>query len=139
MKKIYFSLLLFCVSLVTYSQEDYCVTDISFKSGTISIFTSDGKVYTWGDNQYGQIGNGTTGFQGAPDYYLRPETPKFVSISHGKISSSGLTADGEIYTWGTNEEGVLGDGTTTDNFIPTQVGTDTDWVKVVNTWVNNIA
>src|SRR5690606_8759379 len=33
----------------------------------------------------------------------------------------------------------LGDGTATDNFIPTQVGTDTDWVKVVNTWVNNIA
>lgn len=139
MRKIYSFLVLFFVSFVTYSQEDYCVTDISFKSGTISIFTSDGKIYTWGDNQFGQIGNGTTEFQGAPDYYLRPETPEFVSISHGHISSTGLTSDGKIYTWGTNLTGVLGDGTTIDNFIPTQVGTDTDWVKVVNTWVNNIA
>src|SRR5690606_21460011 len=85
----------------------------------------------------GQIGKGDTQTQNTP--WLRPETPSFISISHGNISSSGLTEDGKIYTWGTNLDGVFGDGTTTANFTPTQVGTDTDWVKVVNTWVNNIA
>lgn len=120
----------------SYSQVE-CVTDVFFTTRTISVFTSNGEVYTWGRNNFGQIGKGDTQTQNTP--WLRPETPSFISISHGNISSSGLTEDGKIYTWGTNLDGVLGDGTTTANFTPTQVGTDTDWVKVVNTWVNNIA
>lgn len=123
----------------TYLQGNQCVTDISITFRTVSIFTSDNKVYTWGLNDFGQVGNGTTQAQDAPNIYLRPSIPDFSTISHGFISSAGLTKDGKIYTWGTNTTGVLGDGTTTDNFTPTQVGTDNDWVKVVNTWVNNIA
>jgi len=120
-----------------YLQGDQCVTDISISYRTVSIFTSDGEIYTWGNNEFGQIGNGNAQSINVP--YLRPSIPDFSAISHGYYSSSGLTKDGKIYTWGTNTLGVLGDGTTTDNFTPTQVGTDTDWIKVVNTWVNNIA
>ncbi len=120
-----------------YLQGNQCVTNISVTTQTASIFTSDGKIYTWGLNNFGQAGNGTTQTQNIP--WLRPATPDFATISHGYISSAGLTKDGKIYTWGTNLTGVLGDGTTIDNFTPTQVGTDSDWVKVVNTWVNNIA
>lgn len=122
-----------------YYQGDKCVTDISLSSQAISIFTSDNKIYTWGRNHYGMIGDGTINDYGAPNLYLRPALPDFVSISHGHISSTGLDENGVIYTWGTNLNGVLGNGTTTDNFIPIQVSADTDWVKVVNTWVNNIA
>ena len=142
---IFYSLILFifcCLDASSqsnpYLQGNQCVTDISVTNRTASIFTVDGKVYTWGNNQFGQIGNGNAQTTTSVPY-IRPSIPNFGAISHGFISSTGLTKEGKIYTWGTNTTGVLGDGTTTDNFNPTQVGTDTDWVKVVNTWVNNIA
>lgn len=143
-KKYIFLIIIFCfirlnAQINSYYQGNKCVTDISITYRTVSIFTSDNKVYTWGSNNFGQVGNGNNQAQDAPNIYLRPSNPDFSIISHGYISSAGLTKDGKIYTWGTNATGVLGDGTTVDNFIPEQVGTDTDWVKVVNTWVNNYA
>ncbi|RRA89299.1 T9SS type A sorting domain-containing protein [Paenimyroides viscosum] len=120
-----------------YYQGDKCVTDISVDFRTASIFTIDGKVYTLGLNNLGQVGNGNTQPISVP--YTRPSIPDFATISHGSLSSAGFTKDGKIYTWGNNIYGVLGNGTTINNFIPTQVGTDIDWVQVVNTSQNNIA
>jgi alpha-tubulin suppressor-like RCC1 family protein len=44
--------------------------------------------------------------------------------------SAGIQINGTLWTWGNNSEGQLGDGTTTNRSVPTQVGTATDWVWV---------
>ncbi|WP_396158315.1 T9SS type A sorting domain-containing protein [Flavobacterium sp.] len=44
--------------------------------------------------------------------------------------SAGIQVDGTLWCWGQNNFGQLGDGTTTDKLVPTQVGTDTDWATV---------
>ncbi len=41
-----------------------------------------------------------------------------------------MRSDGNIWAWGANNYGQLGDGTTTDRHSPVQIGSDTRWVTV---------
>ena len=88
-------------------------------------FGSDGNLYIWGNNQYGQLGNGTTTNQNRPILVNKPQgTPagftwKQVSLSCNH--SGAIGSDGNLYTWGWNLTGQLGDGTNTDRHTPTLV------------------
>lgn len=44
--------------------------------------------------------------------------------------SLGIQENGTLWAWGLNDKGQLGDGTTTNRTVPTQIGTDTDWAFV---------
>jgi hypothetical protein len=86
---------------------------------TCAIATS-GDAYCWGDNDHGQLGTGTTGG------VLTSPTPvvgglKFQAISAGGAHTCGVTTDHRIFCWGSNSDGQLGDGTTTDHSTPVQV------------------
>jgi len=79
----------------------------------------DGTVWAWGDNNYGQLGNGT---------YTRTNIPGQVSglegviaIASGAWHSLALKKDGTVWAWGSNDEGQLGNGTNIDSNIPIQV------------------
>lgn len=72
---------------------------------------SDGTVWAWGDNYYGQVGDGST--------YNRP-TPTQVSglsgviaVAAGSYYTLAVKSDGTVWAWGQNSDGQLGDGTTT--------------------------
>ena len=81
---------------------------------------ADGTVWTWGQNTYGQLGNGVS--NGTVVY---PE--KIDSLSDIiKIAAAGQTAvalktDGTVWTWGRNDNGQLGNGTTVSSNVPVQV------------------
>lgn len=130
-------LYLFALSFnFVYSQPD-CVIDISVRYSTISIFTNSGKIYSYGLNDYGQVGNGTNINQTAP--FQRTETNSFVSISHGWFHSAAMTSEKKIYTWGRNSHGQLGNNTTTDSNTPLLVNTDINWQKVVASKYSTVA
>jgi alpha-tubulin suppressor-like RCC1 family protein len=73
---------------------------------------SDGTLWTWGWNIYGELGNGT---------YTTSNMPVQVSDLSGVTSSFGggvyhsvaLKGDGTVWTWGDNSFGQLGNGTYT--------------------------
>jgi len=82
---------------------------------------SDGTVWAWGDNQYGQLGNGsTTPLDGsAPPGIATPgqvsNLTGIVAISGGGDHCLALKSDGTVWAWGHNIFGELGDGETNPN------------------------
>ncbi len=83
--------------------------------------TSDGKVWTWGDNGSGAIGNGVTSTVGVSVPVQVPGLSNVIGVSGGDGFTGILKGDGTVWTWGGNNFGELGDGTYTTNPTPTQV------------------
>jgi alpha-tubulin suppressor-like RCC1 family protein len=81
--------------------------------------TPSGAAYCWGDNQYGQLGDGTTTDRTSPVAVVRGLT--FASLSVGSYHTCGVTPVGKAYCWGAGFWGQLGDGTTTDRTRPEAV------------------
>lgn len=79
----------------------------------------DGTVWAWGDNTYGQLGDGTTVNKSAPVQVQ--SLSDVVAIAAGDYHSLAVKSDGTVWAWGKNDYGQLGDGTTTQKNIPVQV------------------
>jgi len=110
-----------------------------------SAVITDGQVYTWGRNNYGQNG---LGFESDPNKDLNldqhpfspvalPGEHAFVSITYDQNTSVAMTADGEVFTWGYNKYGQLGLGTTGSDALneehqntPTQITSIDDAIAV---------
>jgi len=82
-------------------------------AGDIAI-GSDGNVYDWGDNLYGQPGDGSTTSSSTPVRVPLPAGVAAVAVSGGENANFALGSDGNIYAWGSNDSGQLGNGSTTD-------------------------
>ena len=74
---------------------------------------SDGTVWAWGLNDFGQLGDGTTTNRSAP--VAVSGLTNAVAIAAGDDFSLALKNDGTVWAWGTGAEGQLGDGTTTQH------------------------
>lgn len=85
---------------------------------------SDGTVWSWGHNLVGRLGDGTTINRSTPVKVKGPGgvgvLSNIVQVSAGSHSLA-LTADGKVWSWGTNGMGQLGDNTTIDRFTPVAV------------------
>ena len=90
---------------------------------------ADGTVAAWGNNGYGQLGNGTQGdLQAVPvavltDGALAGKVVTAIAASHDH--SLALCQDGTVVSWGRNLYGKLGDGTNTTRSAPVAVVTST--------------
>ena len=78
---------------------------------------SDGSVWAWGDNSSGELGDGTTTQQPLPVAVVGLPTD-IVAVGCGRTHSFAVTAAGEVWAWGQNAWGQLGDGSTTDSVTP---------------------
>lgn len=102
------------------------ITKISAGSAHSMVLCSDGTVWCWGYNAYGQLGDGTTTNSSTPvAVNLTALGARTVTkISGVGMHSMALCTDGTVWTWGHNPNGELGDGTSgTDRLTPVQVVT----------------
>ncbi len=96
-------------------------------SGSNSSAPGAGKLYCWGDNQYGQLGNGANVDSSVP--VLVSDSGAFVNASVlGVITGDNHTCAittisnvNRLFCWGYNNKGQLGDNTTADKNVPTAV------------------
>ncbi|MAD24671.1 MAG: hypothetical protein CMO44_10925, partial [Verrucomicrobiales bacterium] len=81
---------------------------------------NDDSLYCWGKNNYGQLGDGTTTDRTTPTAVQMPSgTVKQLSL--GNRVTCIIMDDDSLYCWGKNNDGQVGDGTTTDRTTPTAV------------------
>jgi alpha-tubulin suppressor-like RCC1 family protein len=83
--------------------------------------TSTGKVLAWGNNFYGQLGDGTRNDRHAPVAVALPKGTKVVAVAAGGTSSLAVTASGKVLAWGDNHYGQLGDASTVNSDVPVRV------------------
>ncbi|NWF84209.1 MAG: hypothetical protein HXY18_10305 [Bryobacteraceae bacterium] len=92
------------------------VIAVSQGGGHTLAIKSDGSVWAWGQNSYGQLGDGTKNERTTP--LQVPGLTDIVAIAAGSGHSLALRSDGAIFGWGQNSSGQLGDNTTTDRLSP---------------------
>src|SRR5437879_3445421 len=81
--------------------------------------TLSGAADCWGNNPYGQLGNGTTTNSDVP--VAVSGGLAFAAVSAGNTHTCGVTPSGAAYCWGDNLYGELGNGATTTSDVPVAV------------------
>lgn len=109
--------------------EDVLSVEAGFSYHALAV-TVSGKVLSWGQNFYGELGSGvfceTECKRQTPDYVLGGETgddylENVVAIAAGQTHSYALLNTGEVLAWGSNSSGQLGNGNTENSATPVYV------------------
>jgi len=96
---------------------------------TVAVKT-DGTLWAWGDNTYGQLGDGTSTNQPSPVQV--GAATNWASVAAGSLHTVTVKTDGTLWAWGLNNAGQLGDGSVGDedpHGTPLQVGAATNWAS----------
>ena len=100
--------------------------DVRILTGNVhtTAITPDGRLFTWGRNDFGQLGQGDITNRNVPteNTNLPPGVTNWndVEIIIGSQHSFAITPDGRLFTWGRNIDGALGLGDTTNRNVPTE-------------------
>ena len=93
------------------------------------VSNSDGELWSWGRNGFGELGTGSIDYETSPKQELLAATD-WLDVGVGKDFSVGLKDDGTLWTWGNGQNFALGDGTAISKNAPTQIASDKNWTKI---------
>ncbi len=97
-----------------------------YSTQSVAAIKSDGTLWTWGKNNYGQLG-----INSPVDVFSSPvQVGSLTNWSKVTCNASWMIAiknDGTLWTWGVNGGGQLGHNNTINKSSPVQVGTATNW------------
>lgn len=119
----------------TYSHPD--ITSNLHTAGA-ETFTTKGYLFldnssyawTWGNNTYGALGNGTNLGISSPQSVVG--NIRFKQIHMTPVLTTGVDISGYGWAWGYNPNGQLGDNTTANRSSPVSVIGDKRWIKIIN-------
>ncbi|MCL2445034.1 IPT/TIG domain-containing protein [Candidatus Saccharibacteria bacterium] len=100
------------------------IVQISTSTSHSLALDSEGRIFTWGNGGSGQLGNGTNTASSVPvevDMTGVLAGRRVVQIAAGGDHTLALDSSGQIWTWGGNANGQLGDGTNTASNVPVEV------------------
>lgn len=120
-------------SFISIPSDGYKAAGLSFGNGSYAFLRSDGSVWTWGWNYFGQAGVKYGG------EYITEATKIFENAKYVNCEGNHLSIiknDNTLWTCGDNRYGELGDGTTGNRFAPVQVFSNVADVK--NGWYHTV-
>ena len=105
------------------------------------VIKTDGTIWTWGYNEYGELGLNEAGPSGPGTWRSSPtqigtDATWASAAPSGMHDNAAIKTDGTLWTWGRNHQGQLGQGNQTQYSSPRQVGTNTTWSRVVSSAYN---
>ncbi len=113
---------------------DSTISEISNNGMNNCAIDNHGVAYCWGNNDYGQLGNGTTTNSSLPvaiaigGNSAIPSGSSIVQIT-GLENTCAISSDNKVYCWGNNNYGEVGNGTTVSSSLPIQV---IMWANLIN-------
>lgn len=102
--------------------------DVAIGNSHTCAIDSTNHLFCWGDNIYGQLGNGTTTGSAYP--IAIDSGTQYSRISVGITHTCGITFSGSLKCWGQNTNGQLGDGTTVQKTTPTLIDSGVTYFNV---------
>lgn len=115
------------IGSLTHWSGDFCCG----RMHTLAV-TSDGKLFAWGWNDGGQIGDNSTTHRSSP-VQIGTST-NWKSVFAADNCSFAIKTDGTLWAWGSNAGHQLGVGTSVVSYSsPVQVGSGMTWKQVFNT------
>ena len=87
-----------------------------------TVVLAEGKLHSFGCNDFGQLGLGHTSSTFAPAPVLTADDDEFVALSCGTGHTVAVTTDGRVISWGRNKVGAVGNGSSTDHPFPVEIG-----------------
>ncbi len=94
----------------------------------------DGSVWCWGRNTDGELGVGNSSNSGdwrfSPNAVMMPSGTSAIAIAIGDQHSCMVVDDGRAFCWGDGNSGEIGDGSSSDRNIPTQVSGTASYVSI---------
>jgi alpha-tubulin suppressor-like RCC1 family protein len=98
---------------------------------------SDGTLWAWGENNSGQLGDGTPSpFRNTPGLVLGLDN--VAQITAGQEFAMAIRTDSTLWTWGANNHGQLGDGTTSNRSLPFELVSMHPAVKFDAGWYHSL-
>ena len=96
---------------------------------------SDGRLFTWGNNQLGQLGLNDQISRSSP---VQLDTSLWTNVVAGQELSLAVRSDGTLWSWGANRDGQLGLGIFANKSSPVPIGTDS-WKSVSSRYRHSAA
>ena len=98
---------------------------------TTGAIKTDGTLWVWGWNMFGQLGLGTSGDNRASPVQTIAGGTNWKTYAAGTYSSFAIKTDGTLWSWGYNYLGMLGDNTTNNKSSPAQtIAAGTNWKTI---------
>ncbi len=105
--------------------DDEFITNVYAGMNHSIVLTSLGRIFTFGSNSYGQLGNGLTTHAYTPyditSQFVLNDQETIIHITTDFDQSFLLTSQGRVFAWGANNYGQLGIGSTTNSNIPIDI------------------
>jgi alpha-tubulin suppressor-like RCC1 family protein len=90
-------------------------------NGQTLVELSGGSFRAWGNDEYGQLGDGGTATEASPVRFTAPKGVTYRQLATGSVTSYAVSTSGVVYAWGGNAKGQIGNGDRSTQLTPLAV------------------